>query len=1382
MHAPLGPGRCWECGSDAHLKPQCPLLGQGGKASGGGAAGTGKGSGGATQGAPSTGQNSAPSTGQNSSPSTGQNSSSSTTTPTAATAGTSEEKPRRGRRKGGGKERGPKEAVRKSEEEPSVQEEVKPPPASSEASARTEFFEEATKALKSLRLARITLRALQTSGCKGRALVDSGATTSMRTARGGEAQGLPLRKVLLAEGETTFYQLPGGTLLTTKATAPIVAMSDLMEVGCRVTWCSSEGCNVVHPVRGDLGARVVNGCPEIDEEVGLELIEEAERTKLRRREAELAVNRLVEGCEATRLGGRKMDWDLGAKAAKDLRNGVGLSWAWLHQTFPEAPTWLISSIPVVAEVDGERVPWNRHERKKWKRASALAVHLFCGKDRSTWKSRAEAAHVVTVDQAEDVMADATYSALLELALSGKLRMVFGGPPCRTFSALRNRVMNLGEGPQPLRDREGDGRWGRDGLTEWETWRVATATARANGESDPDFLLEHPEDPKLSLRESGWASLWEFPEVKFLREEMKWFWWEFDQGPLGHPRRKPTRVLASMHCPRELRDVRGPSAVSEEECDHDGDGFRSATWAAWAPGLKQVIKRMVESSLAGATLERVMKLDQAFLDHLQRDHIPYRRDCRACLAGSFRGHVHRRVVAPDAWCLSLDVIGPAKQGDDEQLKKVKYGLIATLSVPDVLGKLLQPPEPQSADDGGGVGEILEDPLWDDAEMADDEAEDLSAAERARGMREEAKWDAMVTKDKIDDVKMIEVPFFKPLSSKNAAEVLGATKEILLQVKQLGLAVKRVHSDCGREFTNKGFRALCADRGLIRTTTGGDNYKSNGRVEALVGRAKNAVRTMLSATGLDAAYWSFAMRHYVAKMQWNVVTQLGGRYPRLPPFGTKVFVKKRSWKLIKEEFVEKVVAAKILCPSPEVARGFLVKTEEGSYLTTMVAVENVKETSGQFEVDAPPARGDEPGVRRRLRGKTAIARAEVESEVLAKLSPEDSEHLIQDEELAAIFLEAGDYSMSAVEELLQGLWLGEQPASNRRAEECSEASWVSVHVLGMYRHGGVVGTTTLARTRPLLTQFLVQAMKQQMGPETTFTTLSINYNTPMQCHKDFNNQRGQPACLVGYGNYVGGSLWCHQPNKQDGESVDWHKVDGKWLPGRRHPTYHKAVKFNPRELHQPLPWQGCRITVTAYTAGCAENCKESHYNLLQELGFPLPPRKAQAIKPEGGAGGGGHGSVEKSKSAVRFLGQGGPGPGRIRTQDLVLFVQAIYVVQDRGRIRNQDLVLFVQAIYVVQDRGRIRNQDLVLFVQAIYVVQDRGSTRSQGSVWRTKVAVIVHARGGRWIQLFVFARYPRKVCCPLNRSISSLVMRKKGIFRMRPGGVSPGQPLVLLLKPC
>ena len=149
-------------------------------------------------------------------------------------------------------------------------------------------------------------------------------------------------------------------------------------------------------------------------------------------------------------------------------------------------------------------------------------------------------------------------------------------------------------------------------------------------------------------------------------------------------------------------MRGPSVVSEEERDHDGNGFRSASWASWAPQLKETIKSEVEVSLAGSVLERVMKMDASFLEHLQRDHIPYRRDCRACLAGSFRGHVHRRVVAPDAWCLSLDVIGPARQGEDEVLKKVKYGLIGTLVVPDVLGKLLQPEDPRRRmmDEGWG----------------------------------------------------------------------------------------------------------------------------------------------------------------------------------------------------------------------------------------------------------------------------------------------------------------------------------------------------------------------------------------------------------------------------------------------------------------------------------------------------------------------------------------------------------------------------------------------------------------------------------------------------------------------------------------------------------
>ncbi|CAE7943445.1 unnamed protein product, partial [Symbiodinium sp. KB8] len=1212
LHDPLGPGRCWNCGSSSHLKPQCPYLGQGGVAA------------------------TAPAT-SSSSTANATGPSSATTTADGGKGAGEEKPPRKPRKKGGGKA---KDAVRKAEDTGSVASGEAAMGTSSTASvtqtttttssetARDEFFEEAAKALKSLRLARATLdRVCALGQDRNTALVDSGATTSMRTAGEKEVHGLPTRKVLLAEGEAMFYQLPGGTLLTQRRTSPIVAMSDLMAIGC------------------DLLATVTNGCPEVDEQLGLELIREAEATKLRRHEAEMAVNKLVETCKLEQV----LDWELGDKAVKDLQSGVGVSWAWLRRLFPGAPSWLVSAVPVVASMDGAKVPWNRRERKRWKQASAIGVHLFCGRDRSTWKSSAEAAHVVTVDQAEDIMADDTYAALLHLALSGKVKTVFGGPPCRTFSALRARGNEDG-GPRPLRTRDGEQRWGRNDLSEWETWRVrqdtimvfrmvflwmvAAAVARGAGERAPDFIMEHPEDPstfmKQGLEPRGGSeeltSIWAFPEFQYLKNQLGWHWWQFDQGPLGHPRRKPTRILASTPCPRELQNVRGPSVVSEEEREQDGSGFRSTLWAAWAPQLKQIIKSEVELSLAGATLERVMKLDGDFLEHLQRDHIPYRRDCKACLAGSFRGHIHRRIVAPDAWCLSLDVIGPTKQGDDEILKRVKYGLIATLVVPDVLGKLLQPAEPQG-DDGGGVGPILDDdPLCEEADLADEEDEPVTEAEKARKEKEEAKWEALVAKDKIEGVKMVEVPFFMPLSSKSAPEVLAATKEILLQVRRLGLVVKRVHTDCGREFVNKSFRAMCADRGFIRTTTGGDNFRSNGRVEALVGRAKNAVRTLLSASGLGSSSWSFAMRHYVARIQEAVVTQLGGRYPRLPPFGTKVFVKKRTWKMLKEDFVEKVVSARILCPSADVARGFLVKTEEGGYLTTMVAVENVKEVSGEFEVDAAPAPVVQPGARHRIRGKTTMAIAKCAEEKLCKLDPQQEEHLIQDEMRAEAFLEAGDFSPAALEELLESLWLADTTVPNRRGKPFENYSKVSAHVTGMFRHGGVVGATTFVRLRPALTKVLVEAMKAQLPAGTTFTTLAVNFNVPMQCHRDSNNRPGEKAYIMGLGNYAGGGLWCHV-DATEKDKVVWKKFQGKWLPGRVHNIYHNVVPFDPCQWHQPQVWEGRRIAISAYTVNCVTNCSASNRDLLQALGFLLPQELVRA-RPEGGGGMGWNQGAAKS----------------------------------------------------------------------------------------------------------------------------------------------------------
>ena len=181
-----------------------------------------------------------------------------------------------------------------------------------------------------------------------------------------EVRGLPRRTVKLAVGETYFYVNEAGTLLTLGRVAPILAMVDLMEVGCRVTWTSSEGCKVWHPRLGWLPVRMVDGCPEVDRGLGLELIEEAEGVKRNRAEAEIYVRELRAHVDNVDF------WEQGRKVVDSLPNGTNEAYQWLARMFPQAPSWLIAAIPVKSGMDGPRVPWNRRERKKWR--SVVAGH------------------------------------------------------------------------------------------------------------------------------------------------------------------------------------------------------------------------------------------------------------------------------------------------------------------------------------------------------------------------------------------------------------------------------------------------------------------------------------------------------------------------------------------------------------------------------------------------------------------------------------------------------------------------------------------------------------------------------------------------------------------------------------------------------------------------------------------------------------------------------------------------------------------------------------------------------------------------------------------------------------------------------------------------
>ena len=321
-------------------------------------------------------------------------------------------------------------------------------------------------------------------------------------------------------------------------------------------------------------------------------------------------------------------------------------------------------------------------------------------------------------------------------------------------------------------------------------------ARRQRKMSPTFLMEHPGDPEEYMDGAGdgtdYPSIWTWPEIEFLVNLLGLKKWEFDQGPLGHPRRKPTCILANRDPPDGLHGLRGRSIVPKEEVAECDGGFRSAAWAAWAPGLKSIIRDILHESLGrGKAYAVIRRLDGGFLDHLRRDHVPYRRDCRACLAGYFRGHQHRRVAVPDGWTLSVDCVGPIKNGLSEFGPQVKYALIGVLVVPDIVGNL----KAYFQEDGDG----LEVPLEDDAFIMEGGEGDDEAGEADDDAVEDemAKWEEIAHKEKVEGGKVLELPFMIPLPSKAAPVVMDGITEILTKIKAMGLCVRRVHSDRGRE---------------------------------------------------------------------------------------------------------------------------------------------------------------------------------------------------------------------------------------------------------------------------------------------------------------------------------------------------------------------------------------------------------------------------------------------------------------------------------------------------------------------------------------------------------------------------------------------------------
>ena len=589
---------------------------------------------------------------------------------------------------------------------------------------------------------------------------------------------------------------------------------------------------------------------------------------------------------------------------------------------------------------------------------------------------AHKALVVAIDKEEDLNNPSTYAFLLRLCLMGKVSLITSGLPCRTRSVLRGK----GEGPPIVRARRGDHRWGLPNLFEEELWKIAEDDSlwvrtlslsvaaqwglenRFPGQGAKlGFGLENPSDPAVVFGSShdSSPSIWVTPEYNTLEALLGLKQYHFDQGPLGHQIRKPTTVGATeSFWPAWCSDIRGPGWGMRP-------GTSSSEWSEWAVGLKQAFAEFVAAVLAQGrqdqqVLARVSGV-QSFRDHVLAGHVPFRKDCFACVAGRARRAPHFRQDVSKAYVLSLDLAGPLPAGVNEK-ETARYFLAASFSLP------VDPRLNGSQKEGEAAPAEDEAPLGWDLDLGDgeDQSENAVEPDSAPASDEEGP---------LDELQLIHLPFAIPLRSKRGPEVLGAVKAVEAQLAALGCQVARVHSDAGLEFCNEQFRAWCRERGFHKTHTGGDRFKSNPHAESLIGILKGCARTLMQDAGVGQDHWPYAVRHAARQRFCRLVQHVGWKMPPVVPFGAQVHVRQRSWNLDRGgDWRPRVVKATVLAPARELTDGYLVETAEGDLLTTPCVYEHLQHDDPSSWL-IPPDRaeeGKEVGApTRRVRVKTPSA---------------------------------------------------------------------------------------------------------------------------------------------------------------------------------------------------------------------------------------------------------------------------------------------------------------------------------------------------------------------------------------------------------------------------
>ena len=1180
-----------------------------------------------------------------------------------------------GRGKAGGKGNGKAKAkataeVRKAqgtEQQEPAPSPAPPQEAPARSAAQEKFLKECTDMVRSLKLKALrSPMTLNRVSHEPLGLLDTGATASMRQSTPNELARCPRKAISLAVGEVTLAVSEEGTLLTEGDVEPLVCVADLVSLGCKLVW-EDGGCYLDHPRRGRIVTRTHNRCPEVDVQTALNLITDIEVHKRQIAASVIKVRRAVLAAAMqtkAELSARLVE------AVKENSNIGPVLGAWLTAHYPEVPSEVIEAIAVSSEGDVAQSPWNRKKRRSCLRKGAF-LHLFAGSCRGKpFKRAAEPYELLEIDVEEDITASGTWAFVLRLAVSQQLRGVFGGPPCRTHSLCRH----FAPGPRPLR---APGHWhGLPGLNPYERQQVLHDDGLVVrmlalyeiscfvSELEPFFGLEQPADPASFMpdpkpedvdprvREAIGITLHDAPAsvsalkvYSCLRRSPLWNSFEarhrirrasFDQGPLGHEKRKPTCLAANVEIPQELSLSCGPGTSSGGSTGP----HISSQWARWAPGFVSGLCLMISTCVAFQTRASALPedtvravRDTAFEQHVRNDHQPWRRDCEHCVAGGLQGRLHKRVSCPEGYALSLDLLGRYEPAPSELHKAVNWCLVGCFVVPQLSvreggldkdgheddappapppkvvdpnpGSSTDPPErlvvesstsyrvldttphAMAASASGNVpnpsGKSAESDHWRDSDLdgyAPSEGDagtsplplpamcpnpprstsspDDPDAEAA--MQEE--WKRKVSDLKLSSSPMHELHFVVPIPNKTETSVLDAVAVVLTQIQALGYQCIRVHSDKGREFANKRLRNFLRLRGIYKTTSEGDDYKGNGRIEGAIRRLKQQARVLLHASGMDHQYWAFALQHAAARQRANMMPRLGGATQTLLPFGARVFVRRRTWDQKHKRWEARGIQATVLSPSLEVTRGHVVLLATGELMTTSTLLTMKPRASDASAVDTPPEDLTVPVLEPAVDHPSSVHhRITSKRRVVAAMRDD-----LQQEDLHARDLSDSHAfdSAKAVDFLLNSKWLTKATSPSQRGILVGGSS----HVFGLFRHGGVIGVTA-ETTRYTGFLRLLHSFVRAADPSFRYTSLTLLSQVKSLPHRDLGNVPGTYSLLLPLTMPpTGGHLWVEDP---DG-NLEYELPSGRSCWGRHVPLSPlQPVRIHPNKYHATQDWE-------------------------------------------------------------------------------------------------------------------------------------------------------------------------------------------------------------------